>query len=67
MLLRRGDRVDALVDVAVRQYAPLPALSLSNLIGRLRYAAPQWRRELKAALDRARRRLAHSQVDGIDW
>ena len=61
------DRVDALVDVAVRQYAPLPALSLSNLIGRLRYAAPQWRRELKAALDRARRRLAHSQVDGIDW
>ena len=61
------DRVDALVDVAVRQYAPLPALSLSNLIGRLRYAAPQWRRELKAALDRARRRLAHSRVDGIDW
>ena len=61
------DRVDALVYVAVRQYAPLPALSLSNLIGRLRYAAPQWRRELKAALARARRRLAHSQVDGIDW
>ena len=61
------DRIDALVDVAVRQYAPLPALSLSNLIGRLRYAAPQWRRELKAALDRARRRLAHSQVDRIDW
>ena len=61
------DRVDALVDFAVHKYAPLPALSLSNLVGRLRYAVPQWRRELKAALQRARHRLSSARVNGIDW
>jgi uncharacterized protein YcaQ len=60
-------RLDALVDVAVRKYAPLPGASLSSLVGRLRYAAPQWRRELKAALQRARQRLAHEKVDGVEW
>lgn len=63
----RAPRVDALVDVVVRLYAPLPGPSLSTLVGRLRYAAPQWRRELKAALQRAKLRLAHARVDGIDW
>lgn len=60
-------RVDALVDVVVNKYAPLPALSLSYVIGRLRYAVPQWRGLLKAALMRARVRLAHEKVDGVDW
>ena len=36
-------------------YAPLPAASLSSLVSRLRYAAPQWRGELRAALARAKR------------
>jgi hypothetical protein len=61
------ERVDALVDVAVNKYAPLPALSLSYLVGRLRYAVPQWRGHLKAALARARARLAHERVEGTDW
>jgi uncharacterized protein YcaQ len=39
--------IDALVDVVVRSYAPLPAASLSSLVSRLRYAAPQWRGELR--------------------
>ena len=60
-------RIDALVDVAVRIHAPLPGPSLSNLVGRLRYAVPQWRGELKSALTRAKQRLAHMRVDGIDW
>jgi uncharacterized protein YcaQ len=60
-------RLDRLIDVAVGKYAPLPGASLSNLVGRLRYAVPQWRRELKPALERARRRLAHTRVDGIAW
>ena len=60
-------RVDALVDVAVNLYAPVPALSLSYLIARLRYAVPQWRPLLKGALARARARLAREQIDGIDW
>jgi uncharacterized protein len=61
------DRVDALVDVVVSKYAPLPDPSLAYVVGRLRYAVPQWRRLLKDALVRARHRLAHAQVDGIDW
>lgn len=63
----RRSRIDALVDVAVRKYAPLPAPSLSHLVARLRYAAPQWRRDLKRAMARARERLSHARVDGVDW
>jgi uncharacterized protein len=60
-------RIDALVDVAVRTYAPLPAASLSGLVRRLRYGAPQWHRELNSALQRARQRLSQSRVAGVDW
>ena len=63
----RRARIDALVDVAVRIYAPLPATRLSALVRRLRYAAPQWRRELTSALHRARERLARARVGGIEW
>ena len=63
----RRAQVDALVDSVVRLYAPLPAASLSGLVSRLRYAVPQWRRELKAALQRARNRLSHARVEGLDW
>jgi len=63
----RAARVDALVDAAVRKYAPLPAQSLTQLVARLRYAVPQWKNELKPALDRARRRLAHARIEGTDW
>jgi uncharacterized protein YcaQ len=59
--------LDALVDVAVGKYAPLPAASLSNLISRLRYAVPQWQGQLRDALKRAKERLAHTRVDGTDW
>ena len=60
-------QLDALVDVVVRAYAPMPGATFSWLINRLRYAAPQWRRELKAAQLRAGDRLAHARLDGIDW
>jgi uncharacterized protein YcaQ len=63
----RAERLDALVDVAVRKYAPLPGPSLSNLVARLRYAVPQWRRELKSALQRSRPKLSHARVDGVEW
>jgi uncharacterized protein YcaQ len=33
----------------------------------MRYAAPQWTDERRAALRRARARLAHARVDGVDW
>jgi uncharacterized protein YcaQ len=63
----RRDQIDALVDAVVGTYAPLPGASLSSLVSRLRFAVPQWRGELKRALLRARRRLSHTHVDGVDW
>lgn len=63
----RRARMDALVDVAVRIYAPLPGRSLSNLVRRLRFAAPQWHGELTSALHRAKERLSHARLDGVDW
>jgi uncharacterized protein YcaQ len=63
----RRRRVDALVDVVVNVYAPLPAPSLSYAVRRLRYAVPQWSSELTGALQRAKQRLAHARVDGVEW
>lgn len=63
----RRARVDALVDVVVGKYAPVPAASLSFVIARLRYAVPHWRAELSSALVRARQRLSQARVDGQAW
>jgi uncharacterized protein YcaQ len=63
----RRATVDALVDMVVRSYAPLPGASLSRLVGRLRSAVPQWAGELKGGLKRARERLSHAHVNGVDW
>jgi uncharacterized protein len=63
----REARIDALVDAAVRIYAPLPTACLRDLVRRLRFAAPQWHGELKTAFERARQRLSHAQVEGVDW
>ncbi len=63
----RRAQLDALIDVAVRKYAPLPAASLNSLASRLRYGAPQLRGGLASALTRAKQRLAHARIDGIDW
>jgi len=63
----RRARIDALVDVVVNLYAPLPGASLSYYVRRLRYAVPQWEKEITAALGRARERLAHTNVEGVDW
>jgi len=63
----RRARIDALVDVAVRIYAPLPGPNLSSLVSRLRFAVPQWQTELTRALQRAKERLSHARVEGVDW
>ena len=63
----RRARIDALVDVVVNIYAPLSSASLSYYVRRLRYAVPQWEAEITAALKRARERLAHGRVAGVDW
>jgi hypothetical protein len=65
-----GDPVcalDTLVDVLVAKYAPLPSASLNYLTSMLAGAAPQWAGLRRAAQQRARARLAHARVDGVDW
>ena len=59
--------MDALVDVIVAKYAPLPAASLGQLVYHLSAGAPQWCNARRAALARAKQRLAHAQAGGVDW
>jgi uncharacterized protein YcaQ len=63
----RASRIDALIDVIVRKYAPLPGPSLSFAVRRLRYAVPQWHRDVNSGLLRAKSRLAQARIDGLDW
>ena len=59
--------MDALVDVIVHKYAPLPERSLRALIGMLRGGAPQWEGQRLVAFARAKERLPGAVVDGIAW
>jgi uncharacterized protein YcaQ len=63
----RHARLDNLADAAIRLYAPLPLRSLRTLLLRLRLATPQWEREIAAVIERAKQRLAHQNISGIDW
>ncbi len=60
-------RMDELVDLIVRKYAPLSATSLGGLVSHLRLGAPQWGDDRKRALAHAKQRLAHARIDGVDW
>ncbi len=60
-------RMDALVDLAIRKYAPLPASTLGQLVSHLRGGAPQWTAQRGAALARAKQRLGHARIEGTDW
>lgn len=63
------ERADALVDVLVGLYAPLPARTLTQLVSMLRWGAPglAHRGALAAAHARARERLPHADVEGTRW
>ncbi|HWI12328.1 MAG TPA: crosslink repair DNA glycosylase YcaQ family protein [Burkholderiaceae bacterium] len=63
----RDARMDALVDLVVAKYAPLPAATLGHLASLLCGGAPQWADHRAAALARAKQRLAHERVDGVAW
>src|SRR5579862_868643 len=65
--VERRARMDALADVAIRVYAPLPGKSLPFVLRRLRYAAPQWEREIAATIQRAKHRLRSQEIDGMEW
>jgi uncharacterized protein YcaQ len=66
-IAERRARIDALVDVVVRIYAPLPGPGLTYYLRRLRYAVPQWQKDLPGALHRAKQRLSHERVENVDW
>ena len=59
--------IDALVDVVVAKYAPLPTATLGDLVSRLRSGVPQWQALRGGALQRARARLPQARVAGVDW
>jgi hypothetical protein len=61
------DVLDALVDVVVGQYAPLPTASLGQLVSHLQIGVPQWRHLRNATMARALQRLPRAQVDGVEW
>ena len=60
-------RMDALVDLIVRQYSPLPARSLGYYLSLLCTGVPQWRSHRADTLARARSRLGQAKVDGGTW
>ena len=60
-------RFDALVDVVMAKYAPLPAASLGQLLSLLCRGVPQWTKQRAAALARAKERFAQVRLDGIHW
>ena len=59
--------LDALIDVVVAKYAPMPARSLSETLNHLRHGTRQWEARWRAALERTRARLASAEVDGLTW
>jgi uncharacterized protein YcaQ len=63
----RREQVDALVDLVVDLYAPLPARTLTDLLYHMRGAVPQHRPELAAALARARGRFAQARIGSTVW
>ena len=60
-------RMDALIDLVVSKYAPLPAPSLAHLVRLLGGGVPQWETQRAAALARAKQRLGKARVEGVDW
>ena len=66
-ITERRARIDALADVVVRIYAPMTGPGLTSYLRRLRYAAPQWEKEITGAVQRAKQRLSHARVENVDW
>jgi uncharacterized protein len=65
--LNPDQAMDALVDVIVQKYAPLPERSLRELISHLRGGAPQWVGLRRVTMERAKLRLASHVLEGVTW
>jgi len=60
-------RAEALVSLVVALYAPLPASSLTQLVAKLKFAAPQLRDELAQTRARAQELYQHATLAGTTW
>jgi uncharacterized protein len=61
-------RADALVDLLLRKYAPLPSRGLGMLCAALRrYGAPHLHSDVSAAMKRFQSSLPSAVVDGVTW
>ena len=60
-------RLDALLELLVRTYAPLPLASLRQLLSYLGRGVPQWHDARAATLARARPTLGGARVEGVEW
>ncbi|MGN0859925.1 MAG: DNA glycosylase AlkZ-like family protein [Stenotrophomonas sp.] len=60
-------RLDALVQLIVTLYAPLPQASFNQLVGYLGMGGPDWKAACRAAGKRVWAQLGHGQVDGVHW
>jgi uncharacterized protein YcaQ len=60
-------RMDALVDLVVAKYAPLPFATFGQLVSHLGGGAPHWRAQRAGTLAPAKQRLAHHPKHGVDW
>ena len=65
--VERRLRLDALADLVLGIYGPLTSSGLSFYLRRLRYAVPQWEKEVRELLERCKQRLRCERVDKIDW
>jgi uncharacterized protein YcaQ len=63
----KAEKAQALVDLVMRKYAPLPSRSLGQLVSYLTRGAPQLTAELKAALARTRTQAPSVLIDGVRW
>ncbi len=63
----RRQQAEALLALALKLYAPVPAATLGQLASRLRHSAPQLVTELRAALARARTTLPRARAGSVDW
>src|SRR4051812_40224007 len=60
-------RAEALVDMVVALYAPLPSASLGYLATLLRLGAPDIQPEVRQVVKAAKERYAHAVVEGRTW
>jgi uncharacterized protein YcaQ len=60
-------KADALLQLVLAKYAPLPSRSLGQLCSLLGYGAPHLGAEIKKSLSLARKNMPSAEIDGVSW